>query len=161
MSIDFTKVIAANAIEGEDAKETVHLKAMLDEAKRYLLSFDWCAAIRETYMGRDFGIGGILAVFLFRITPAGDHVDEWLWVIVGDVPPAYITTEDAPNPACALDGYIGAMREWVDAAMSGRSVDSLIPVNVSPTPELAEQLKGRLNFLDKKILSYYQDDLEQ
>jgi hypothetical protein len=83
-----------------------------------------------------------------------------VWVIVGDVPPAYITVEDAPNPATALDAYIGAMQEWVDAARAGGSVADLIPVNVPPTVENAERLGRRLQFIDEEILSQYADDLE-
>jgi len=98
---------------------------------------------------------------LTRIEPARDGIDEWVWVIVGDVPPAYITAEDAPNPACALDGYIGAMDGWVRAVLTGGSVDGLIPVNVSPSPENAKRLEARLRFLDGEILARYKNDLSQ
>jgi hypothetical protein len=88
------------------------------------------------------------------------EVDQWIWVIVGDLPPAYLTTDECPNPATALDGYIGAMLEWVDAAQKGKSVAELIPVNVPATKKHAKMLKTRLEFLDERILSEYQDDLK-
>jgi len=44
------------------------------------------------------------------------------------------------------------MRGWVDAAKNGEPVDDLIPVNVPPTPEWAEELDSRLNFISKKNL---------
>ena len=72
-------------------------------------------------------------------------MDEWVWVIVGEVPPAYITIDDAPNPACAVDGYIGAMREWAAAVRSGESTDGLVPAetrgggaSLERTPETAD-----------------------
>ena len=156
--IDLNKLSPAAAIKGENGNETELLKQMLREAEDYLLSFGWCGGINDSYLG--IGVGGVVAVFLFRITPKCKDVDEWLWVIVGDIPPAYITTDCAPNPACALDAYIGAMQKWVNAAGAAEPVDDLIPVNVSPTVENARQLQTRLDFLDKKILSNYSRDLE-
>lgn len=137
----------------------IEMGKYLEEAREFLLYYDWCEKIDAEYVG--LFVDGILGVFLFRITPALVGVDEWIWVIVGDVPPAYLTCEECPNPATALDGYIGALSEWVDAAAAGESVEGLIPVNVPATPEFAEQLRTRLLFLDEEILSQYQDDLDQ
>ena len=47
-------------------------------------------------------IGGVVAVFLFRID-GPPEVDPLLWVVVGDLPTAYLVTDDAPSPAIALD----------------------------------------------------------
>ena len=157
--IDFSKVVPASRLKGEDEQETTELKKMLREASTYLESFRWCKTIKAAYMG--IGIAGVVGVFLFRIQPAKPDVDEWVWVIVGDLPPAYITVEDAPNPASALDAYIGAMEGWVKAAKTGKSVEDVIPVNVPATRENAEQLESRLRFLDREILAHYQDDLRQ
>ena len=157
MSIDFKMLIPSEEIRGEDEAETSELREMLNEATRYLSSFSWCKRIEESYFG--CGVGAVFAVFLFKIRPSSDKVDEWIWVIVGDLPPAYITTEDAPNAACALDAYIGAMTKWVEAAKNGRTVAGLIPVNVPPTPENAAQLQSRLDFLNKEILSRYPGSL--
>ena len=157
--IDFSKVVPASHITGEDERETVELKAMLQEASTYLKSFKWCKDIKAAYMG--IGIGGVVGVFLFRIRPARPEVDEMVWVIVGDLPPAYITVDNAPNPACALDAYIGAMEEWVSTAKAGKSVEDIIPVNVPPTRENAEQLESRLRFLDREILVHHKDDLRK
>ncbi|NIJ19851.1 hypothetical protein FHS95_001520 [Sphingomonas naasensis] len=95
---------------------------------------------------------GIFSIFLFEIEPGRDDVDHWAWDIVGDILPAYITCKDARNPYEALDGYIGAMEEWVQAAREGASVADLIPVNVPATPANAALLDSRLKFLDAEIL---------
>lgn len=157
-SIDIKNLTRSTFIKGEDDNETSLLKQMLGEAKEYLLSFDWCGGVTDSYLG--IGVGGIIGVFLFRITPIGKNIDEWLWIVVGDVPSAYITIDSAPNPACALDAYIGAMQKWVNAAIAGKSVNNLIPVNVPPTVENARQLQTRLDFIDKEILSKYSNDLK-
>lgn len=119
-------------------------------ARQYLTGHEWVLGIDEEYLGA--AINGIIYIFLFKIRPARADVDSWLWVIVGDLPPAYLTCDDCKTAAEALDGYIGAMESWVAAAIEGRSVAGLIPVNVPANRENAEMLKSRLEFLDKKIL---------
>ncbi|WP_067664797.1 hypothetical protein [Ferrimonas marina] len=145
-----------------DFKHEEFLLESYDEAKKYINDFDWHKGIKDTFVGMCFD--GILCVFLFdcELTIEKElEGDNFVWVIVGDLPPAYITSENAPNPACALDGYVGAMLEWVKAAASGDTVDDLIPVNVPANPENSELLKRRLDFIDKEILSAaeYKEDL--
>lgn len=138
-----------------DARSIEKLHA---EARTFIEYYDWCEKITEEYVGLIYP--GIVGVFLFRIVPTRKDVDEWVWVVTGDLPPAYITCEDSPNPATALDAYIGAMLEWVQAAEEGASTDQLIPVNVEPSKENAVRLRTRLNFLDANILSGYAEDLK-
>lgn len=156
--LDMSKVVPAALMQGEDEEETAALRELLDEATAYLKRFNWHRGIKAAYLG--IGVGKILGVFLFEIVPASEEVDDRVWVVVGDLPPAYITTEDAPNPATALDSYIGAMEEWVEATREGRGVEGIIPVNVPPTAENADRLESRLRFLDERILSDYADDLQ-
>ena len=158
VNVDLSKVVPFSEIRGEDMQETEALKQMVKEARDYLSSFEWCGPIRESFLG--IGVGGVVAVALFHIAPAKPTIDEWLWVIVGDLPPAYITAENAPNPACALDAYIGAMIEWVQAVRTHRPTDKIIPVNVPPSKEYADRLEVRLAFLDREVLSKYAEDLK-
>jgi hypothetical protein len=159
IAVDLKKVVPIDNMCGEDEEETQLLSDMHVEASKYLRSFDWCEEILKSYYG--IGVGGIFGVFLFKIEPKSKDVDDWIWIIVGDLPSAYITAEESPNPACALDAYIGAMSEWVDAVKNGRPVDELIPVNVPPTMEYADMLENRLNYLDTEILIDYKDDLKK
>jgi hypothetical protein len=154
----FKGVVPVAEMRGEDDAETSQLKTMLDDAVAYLRSFAWCLEIKETYFG--FGFGEIVAIFLFRIEPAKRDVDEWLWVVIGDLPPAYLVTDNAKNPAAALDCYVGEMERWVDAVKAGKPVDHLIPVNVPPTLKWAELLQARLAFFEEHVLSAYADDLK-
>lgn len=122
----------------------------LDEARENLLFYNWCEGILEEYLGTYFE--GIIGVFLFRIKPKLVGVDDWIWVVVGDLPPAYLTCDFSPNPADALESYLGAMLEWVEAAENGKSVAKIVPVNVPATHENAAALRARLRFLQKAIL---------
>ncbi len=135
---------------GEDEEDTALLLNMLEEARRYVLSFSWCKSIVESHFGA--GVGGVIAIFLFRIEPARPDVDEWLWVVVGDVPSAYLVIDSCKTPAEALRGYIGDMRKWVELAKQGQSSKNVIPVNVPATPEWAAELEGRLNLIEEVIL---------
>ncbi|TIR16653.1 MAG: hypothetical protein E5X34_25295 [Mesorhizobium sp.] len=120
------------------------------EARQYLEFYNWVLSIKGEYFG--YGAEEIIYIFLFEIEPGRPEVNRWTWVIVGDVPPTYIPADDAATPFEALDGYIGALEEWVEAARQGKSVAKLIPVNVDATPANAEMLAGRLKFLDERIL---------
>lgn len=126
------------------------LLEQLNEAESFLLSFSWLHAIEQAYLGNWFE--GIVGIFLFKISPKLVGVDDFVWVIVGDLPSAYITVDDCPNPAAALDGYIGALEEWVSAVLMGEPIEELIPVDAPANRENALALKARLQFLDEHIL---------
>ena len=159
-AIDMKKVTPLSYMKNEDKQEYALLSEMAEDAYKYIISFTWCLEVLEQYFG--IGVGGVFAVFLFRIKPRAEDIDEWLWVIVGDLPPAYLVTDYAPNPPCALSGYIERMQEWVEAVQNGDSVKSLILVNVEPSIDNARKLQQRLEFLNAKILNvYYLEDLKQ
>lgn len=146
---DLASVVPIAEMKGENEEETVGLKRLFEEAYGFLSAFDWCRSIADSYFG--FGYAGIVAVFLFRISPVRSDVDDWLWVVVGDLPPAYIVTEGNLTPDLALDGYIDEMSKWVHAAKEGRSVEDLIPVNVLSTVENADAMERRLGALRRII----------
>ncbi len=146
---DLSTVVPIAESIGENEDETRGLRRMFEEAQSFLSSFSWCEQVKESFFG--FGYAGIVAVFLFRIRPSRPHIDDWLWVNVGDLPPACLVTEGNLTPDLAVDGYISEMRRWAKAVNEGRSVKALIPVNVAPTLENAEKLERRLNALRKII----------
>lgn len=156
-NIDFSKVTRADQFT-MDPQEQEGARALLDEATGYLQDFPWVKEISQVYVGLCYP--GIVDVFPYQFVPAGDDVPDCVWVVVGDLPPAYLNTEPAPNAAIALSFYIGAMEQWVKAVREDKSVEELIPVNVPPTLEYADMLGSRLEFLDQRILSDYAEDLK-
>lgn len=157
VNIDINKIVQLDQMKGDGDEDTALLFEMSKSAMSYIENFKWCIKVKNSYFG--LGVGGIVAVFLFEIITNMVEEELNVWVIVGDIPPLYITTEDAPNPACALDSYIGAMEEWVEAVLKGKSVKNLAPVNEKASVENAKMLKSRLEFIDNKILVDYKDDL--
>lgn len=124
--------------------------ALAQKATQFLTSFRWCAGVRESYLAFDSGY--IIGVFLFRIEPRLLGVDEILWVVVGDGPPAFLVCDNAPDWHSALQCYVREMRRWVNAVLAGDELEGIIPVNVSPTLEHAEMLSSRLGFIQDHFI---------
>ena len=139
-------VVLVEQLFGEGEEDTALLRSMAADAEKYLSSFHWCSSIKRRYFGA--GIGKVVAVFLFQIVPGCAGADEWLWVVVGDLPPAYLVTDASQTPSQALEGYIEEMRRWCSAAAEGRASKGVIPVNVPATPEWSKELSSRLHFLE-------------
>ncbi|MGD1106691.1 MAG: hypothetical protein ABR865_06565 [Terracidiphilus sp.] len=133
-----------------DEENTRLLLEMASKAQSYISKFSWCRSVRETYFGD--GYGKVVAVFFFHIEPSRPDVDEWLWVVVGDLPSAYLVIDACKTPSQALEGYIGEMSEWVKLAKEGRSSKDVIPVNAPATPESAGMLEARLKVLSERIV---------
>ena len=129
-----------------DADET----ALARKATNFLTAFRWCAAVKESFLA--FNCADIIGVFLFRIEPRLLGVDDTLWIVVGDGPPAFLVCDDAPDWHCALQCYVREMRRWVAAVRSGSALDGIIPVNVSPTQEHADMLSSRLDFIQDHFI---------
>jgi hypothetical protein len=147
---DLKQVITIGEMSGDDEKDSALLNEMLGRAINYLSSQSWCPEITEKYFG--FGIGGVVAVFLFRLSKRINGTDEFLWVIVGDLPSAYLVGDRARDPKSALEVYCELMEGWVEAVMKGDSLNEVYPVNVQPTSQYAEQLRSRIQFLKDKII---------
>lgn len=95
MGIDFSRVVPMAQV-AKSSGSGHEVAGMFDDASNYLRSFAWCLGIEEAFLG--IGIPGVVAVFLVRIVPAGSNIDEWLWTVVGDVPPAYLVPTRHQTP---------------------------------------------------------------
>ena len=146
-------LLSFEIVAGEDAEETRMLRDLAEEARTYLLEHRWCNGVRRLFLG--LGIGGVVGVALAQIEPGAEDVDAWLWVVVGDLPPLYLTTDTADDPAEALEVYIELMREWVEAVRSGGSLDDLPPVGAEPTEEHALMLASRMDLLEEEVVPRY------
>jgi hypothetical protein len=163
--LDTSKMIRIQDLPNSGLEDAAELEEMAREATEFLRSHHWCLSIKEGFLDR--GWAGILAVFYYEIAPAGS-ADSSVWVITGDLPPAYLDIQTCPNGAAAIDGYVGAMQEWVEHVRRGESVDGLIPVRrrnslapVTPSLEYADMLAKRLDFIDKRILPQFEAELRE
>ena len=147
---DFNTLVPTTRMQGESRRETKELRSMLAKAREYISSFNWCPDIAETYLG--IGIGGVVAVFLFQFTQKINGTDGTLWVVVGDVPSAYMVTDQAPDARAALGVYCDLMEAWAKAVIEGKPTSNAYPVEAEPTTENAASLLSRIEFLRGRIL---------
>ena len=135
----------------EDEEETATCREMADEARTYIKRFKWRESIGRILVG--FCYPGIVAAFAFRVGSSNPTVPPWVWVVVGDLPPAYFDAEEATTPADALRRYIGIMGRWIDAVRGKEPFDeNVAPVDVPRTEEWAANLEKRLDFLEREIV---------
>lgn len=156
-----SELVPVGNITGEDEEDTTLLREMSETAKHYLSSFSWCDTILSSYFGG--GVGGIFAVFYFHIRPARPGVDSWMWVVVGDIPPAYLPLADCRSPADVFRTYIRGMSRWVELARKGQGgtpEQGVPPVNVPPTPEWAEKLNQKLYGLMLAVKPFFENEDE-
>ena len=133
-----------------DAIDSDGVRDLATEARHFRGRFAWCAEVRSGYLA--WAVAGILGVFLFEIRPGRPGVDDQLWVVVGDLPPAYLVCTDAATWQQALSGYVLELQRWIDAVRVDGDVTGLMPVNAPPTPESADRLQPRIDFISKTLL---------
>ncbi len=152
-------LVSVPSMKGENEEDTLLLQQMSRDAEAYLRSFSWCGNVKTTFFGG--GVGGVFAVFLFNIQPMRPDIDPWIWVVVGDIPSAYLPMEDAKTPVEVFKTYLWGMNKWVEYARSGQTEpvgEDVPPVNVPATPEWAENLEKRLNSLRLIIQPFLGDE---
>lgn len=155
-SIDTSKMIPIQDISSAaDIEHRDEVIELAERAQAYIGSMSWCKEIVNGWL--DYACGYIAGVFYFQILPAYPDVPSDIWVIVGDLPPAYMEAELCSNGCEAMELYIDGAQEWVDRVLEGRTIDdTVMPVNVPPEKKWAEELQGRLRFLREHILNDYE-----
>lgn len=122
-----------------------------EEAQKYLRSFNWCNKILNGWLAESWGY--MLCLFYFEIEPDTEsEADDHVWIIVGDLPPAYIDIESAHNEWEAVDVYVYLMKDWIDHAKNGKSVKDCFPVNVEPSEKYANMLLSRIEIIESDFL---------
>lgn len=153
MDLNKAQAIPLSQMVGEDSEETELFRQAAEEARNYLKPFNWCNDAADEYFC--FGIGGVIQIFLFRVVRVLEQekaVEEWLWVIVGDLPSAYLVTDDDKSPHDALLTYCNLMKDWVATVQSGGDLGQVYPVDAAPTEENASMLLTRVDFLLGEVL---------
>jgi hypothetical protein len=148
--------VPIDQIRGDDELDTKLLRQMSDQAVTYVQSFAWCLELHDRYFCD--GYGGIVALFLFRVSIGGYRTPEWVWIIVGDLPSVYLEFEGFPTPQAALERYLEGVEEWLAATAAERESGEIIPIDVPPDPELIEMLRVRAKTLRESILPHIRNN---
>lgn len=150
-------LMPVDAIKGEDEEDTKLLAEMAVHARNYVTSFEWCLPITAMYLAD--GIGGIVAIFLVEFKGKIDGTDDRLWVVVGDLPPAYMVVELDDCAQEALERYCLLMDDWIAAVRDKGDFGNVYPVSAPRTEEYAEALQSRLKFLREEIIPEASTDI--
>jgi hypothetical protein len=133
-------------IVGDSEQDTNLLISMMEQAKDFICSHPWGKEPDQSYLA--CGIGGLYSIWLFDYNLPFINEDKSLWVIVGDIPPAYLVTDEILNCKDALMCYISIMRDWIKCVKNNDSLVDCFPVDVEPNIVNANLLSSRLDFLD-------------
>jgi hypothetical protein len=136
-------------MEGDCVEETQRLRELAVKAWNYITAFNWCPPITGAYLAD--GVGGIVALFLFEFERSIGALGDRCWVVVGDLPSAYLVV-DIDNPKEAFEAYCGLMDEWINAGTASHDIRTVFPVDAPETPENAESLRSRVAFLRREII---------
>lgn len=145
-------------MSSEGSSRGADLSSLKSAAEQFLAKQAWCSRVLQ--VTPIFAIEGVLGVFRASLIPSDPRADVTVWLVVGDLPPAYIAHEPGDSWQDALRGYVDEMSQWVDAVRSGASVEDLIPVNTPATPEYAQMLASRLEFVRDRIVGVDPDSVD-
>ena len=155
MDIDTSDWLEESKIEGEDPEDTELLRELAAEARAYMEAFEWCPKIESIHLA--LGVGGVVGVFLFQFDEVIEDDDDALWVVVGDLPSAYVIVEPDDDGISALSRYCELMEDWAFNVLKGHSLDDSFPVDVEATSEHADMLNSRIAFLRSEIIESPED----
>src|SRR5262245_5252910 len=148
--IDTRGMLKLDKIPASNLEYKSELIELSKEAQSFLESQSWCKQIADAWL--DWGWGYILGIFLFHIKAFTSDAPEYIWVIVGDIPPACFNAGYYKDRKQAIDQYLLEMQSWIDQINEGKQPDiSTIRVNVPPSKDWALKLQERLIFIREKI----------
>jgi hypothetical protein len=116
----------------------------------YLRAHDWCTEI--TRIDLAWGVGRVIAVFRARFAQKIWGTDDELWIVVGDVPSAYLVVDDLDDAAEVLKTYCDLMEEWATSVQSGKGGAGCFPVQAEPTVEHARMLLSRIRTIRSSLV---------
>lgn len=152
MKPSLKNLVEVSRISSTFREDREELNSLSKEAIAFLMGFGWCTSIAAAYLA--LAVPNVFGVFLINLVPTRPEVDNWLWVVVGDIPPAYLVVDHCSDGIKALETYLREMRRWVETVNKGESVEDCIPVNCAPTKKNAKDLSERLTLLNQFISDY-------
>ncbi len=111
-------------------------------SREFMVSQPWVARIKNILVGRIYPYQA--AVFLFEILPRSKGIDRQLWVVWGDVPPAYLVLDRAKDPDGAVRAYMSEVRRWMSDARAGEFRHDTMPVSWPTDPPSLDTLESLL-----------------
>ena len=130
------------------------LEGQYRKAETYLKGFRWCKEIKGCSLYSN--LGKVFCIFLFEIDNTASSVDNFLWIIVGDIPSMYLDT-GIKSTKEVIDNYVGLAEDWINNIKEGKDVNDCYPFNAEPTLELAELLEKKVSFMKNELIENLDD----
>jgi hypothetical protein len=131
------------------------VKSLYIEAESYLNSFKWCKEIKSAKVYTN--LGKVFCIFLFEIENAGSDDDNFLWVIVGDIPAMYLDVFGPKTTKDVVNIYIELAEDWINSIKAGKGANGCYPFDAEPTLELAELLEKKISFMKTTVVNNIQN----
>jgi hypothetical protein len=148
--VDTAKWPVGQSIDYASEEEVAAIRALTTEAQSFVNNRQWRPPIAELILA--FGVGPLLGLYLLRFAPGGRPEDRERWLVVGDLPTMHFETDDTPTPALALRLYCAIAQDWADNVLEGRDLSDSYPIEVDATPEHAEMLLKRIEYIRTQLI---------
>ena len=102
-------------------------------------------------------IGAVFCIFLFEIENTQSPEDNFLWVIVGDIPSMYLNADSSDTTKKVIEMYVGLAEDWIKNVMEHKGIDDCYPFIAEPTIEMAELLQKKISFMGGTLLDNIED----
>lgn len=138
--------------------EDPRVAALASQAEQFLGALRWCRRIVESELA--WASAGLFGVFRIRIDPAREDIDPVVWVITGDLPPAYLAYD--PHDTWQAETAMGLLVQHARAAPAPPSARTALRIpadfedlvlaclakDPADRPQSARELSGRLAGLE-------------
>ena len=94
-----------------------------------------------------------MCIFLFKIDNIASIDDNYLWVIVGDLPPMYLDIHGPKTTKEALEDYVKLAEDWIEHVKFGNSIKDCYPFRAEPSLEMALLLEKRTSFIKSELIN--------
>ena len=149
MLIDTSEMISMETILEKYANDVENIK-LAKKASAYLYSHIWCNKIEKQWLVANWE--NLFAIFFFKITTNTKDTNEYVWLVVGDLPSICIDVESATNEQEVVKAYITIMEDWIKCVHNKGDIKKCYPINVPPTKGYADMLNTRISLIKEHIL---------
>ncbi len=125
-------------------------------ATAFIKQAGWLRSIEVLY-GR-LQIDPIFALYLVDCS-SNPKMPPYIWVIVGDIPPAFLSTTVNPSAIAAVETYVAELRWWSKTLLEGGDMAECMPIlhadsfrPLPPTPKTATMVGERADAVERLIL---------
>lgn len=147
--VDTSSLIPDGLLRGQTERETQQLQQYAQRARAFLESFAWCTGVRQLLYG--VGAGGVIAVFFADVLVKG-KAREWLWVVTGDLPAAYLPEQAARTPCAALAAYCEGAAAWAAAVQRHALGPEHLALAVEASAAVARDVAAKVGTVQRLVL---------